>query len=236
MAGPNLSYSSGGRVAASSATLASRSSCILASSQSCGRGSAKDTPPRLVAEVLTCCQAKHAPVQTSGIAAVVAPSPSWPSGPVSGGLRQRREVLTAVTVQGSTLSEPPPCTPDLVQSLRPGPLRAEALADLEELSTAPLVGVLAVSPGPQTEPLPSRQGFLGGLFDLGKGKAVGAKILDAKGASWTTSTGWPNSKHEKWRTSGNRVPKRLCRDGWPAWTSPRSWRGTFWTSKRGYGS
>ena len=57
---------------------------------------------------------------------------AWLLGLVPGGLRQHREVLAAIAVQGSAPSETPPARSNLIERLGPGPLLEGLLADGEQ--------------------------------------------------------------------------------------------------------
>src|SRR5215211_5266967 len=72
---------------------------------------------------------------------LVAPSLAWPSGAGPGGLRQRREVLAAVSVQRGPSAEARPHPTDLLKSLGHSPFLKGLLADREQDRAA--AGVLS---------------------------------------------------------------------------------------------
>jgi hypothetical protein len=64
----------------------------------------------------------------------VAPSlvvAAWLLGPVPGGLRQHREVLTSVTMQGDATAQSTPSDPHIMQGRGLDPLLEGLFADLE---------------------------------------------------------------------------------------------------------
>jgi hypothetical protein len=70
--------------------------------------------------------------QTFGIVALVVLSlvvAAWLLGPVPGGLRQHREVLAPVAVQGDAAAQPSPRDAHLLEGLGPGPLLEGLLSD-----------------------------------------------------------------------------------------------------------